>query len=101
MVLPPVGVAAPARRLTLLGVASLSDSSPDELDISFMYPLSILFALSCSVLDMFRSRRVSVAGFRSKKPMMTFWLSLLISALLGSMVIASSLAKAWRISGDI
>ena len=46
LTLIPVGVAAPARRLTFLGVASLSDSSPDELDISFMYPLSILLALS-------------------------------------------------------
>jgi hypothetical protein len=49
---------------------------------------------------MFLSRRVRVAGFRSKNPMMTFWLSLLMSALFGSIVIASSLASAWRISKD-
>ena len=72
VVRPLVGVAAPVRRLTLLGVASLSDSSPDELDISFMYPLSILLALSCRVFVMFLSSSVSVAGLRSKNPMMTF-----------------------------
>ena len=91
---PPVGVAAPARRLTLLGEASLSDSSPDELDISFMYPLSILLALSCRVFDIFLSSSVRVAGLRSKNPMITFWLSFRMSALFGSIVIASSLANA-------
>lgn len=89
-----MGVAAPDRRLTLLGVASLSDSSPDELDISFIYPLSILLELSWRGFDMFLVSSVRVAGFKSNKPMIAFWLSRRISALLGSIVIASNLDTA-------